>query len=142
MNASVGSHIRHIIDHFDRIIAPNYSDVNTTEKFHYDERKRNTEIETNRNKAREKVVAMLKKLDTLPVDRAVEVEFMSDPEKAIFYSIPSYVGRELNFAAHHGVHHLYTVTLMLESLGYQLKDKKIGVANSTINNIIKEKGTM
>jgi uncharacterized damage-inducible protein DinB len=144
MKASVGSHIRHILDHFERIVSPNYSNEpgKLTEILHYDERQRKTDVETDRQKALQRFEEVIIKLKSLPLQAEVKAEFMSDPERAIFYTIPSNIGRELNFAAHHGIHHLFTVTLMMRDMGYKVSDKSIGVANSTINSIIKEQGAL
>jgi hypothetical protein len=90
------------------------------------------------------------------VAQPVTVEFMGNPGTGDTYALPSNLGREISFVAHHGVHHLATVRRMMEvrvctttcliasfhcilcvvgtqAQGYTL-NSSIGVANATLNH--------
>lgn len=53
-------------------------------------------------------------------------------------SIDSNVLRELSFVAHHGVHHIATMKLMMDHMNYS-NLPSIGIANSTAAHKIDEK---
>jgi hypothetical protein len=96
-SSSVGSHIRHSLDHFDRVINYKSCDIkmktnpffnetvndpakqDIVEVLKYDERGRNTKIEKNRLAAKEKCEMLIAGLKTLDFDQDIKVEFMSDP---------------------------------------------------------------
>lgn len=137
-NASVGGHIRHILDHYQRVV---YSGQNPSLVLNYDERKRDTLIESNLHAAVDAIDDMIKVIPSLDMARSVEVSFMGDDKTFEAYTMRSSVERELSFVAHHGVHHLATIKMMMCSLGYSFAaDSTIGVAVSTVkDNVEREK---
>lgn len=131
-NASVGGHMRHILDHYQRVV---YSHQNSSLVLNYDERKRDTLIETNLSSAIESIDEMISTIPSLDLARTVEVSFMGDDKTFEAYTMSSTVERELSFVAHHGVHHLATVKMIMQSLGYSFAaNSTIGVAVSTVKD--------
>ena len=164
-NASIGGHVRHILDHFNQVLITSYSHVESNQPsiiLQYDVRSRNTDVENDKVKAFEQCNTLLfqnKRLfsnkgysnkdlvdqtcqidetalnvnsidDSINLFTNVHVEFMSNG-KGDSYQLSSNIGRELSFVTHHGVHHLSTIKLMMESIGYEITDETIGLASST-----------
>ena len=129
-NSSVGGHIRHSLDHFNAIIA---ATKQTEHKLaDYDTRKRNTDIETNRQLALEAVNQLLETITTLNFEENIEISFIGDDKTFTTFTLPSYVGRELSFASHHAIHHMSMVKLIMQAMQYEFpKDSGIGIAPST-----------
>lgn len=131
-NASVGGHMRHILDHYQRVV---YSHQNPSLVLNYDERKRDTLVETSVQASLDSIDDMIKTIPSLDMTRSVEVSFMGDDKTFEAYTTPSSVERELSFVAHHGVHHLATIKLIMSSLGYTFDaSSTIGVAVSTVKD--------
>lgn len=131
-SSSVGEHIRHSLHHYACVCE---AIAGTTTLLKYDERFRDTEEGRMRSKAMElcrRLEKVIQEADHLT--KEVQVEFMSNPTSGHKYVIPSNILRELSFVGHHGVHHLASIRAIMERMGYQLSDKHIGVANSTIHH--------
>ena len=71
-NSSIGSHVRHIYDHFDKLLIHNdNSNVNINDNMNnipvidYDTRDRGTTIEINKNEALDKHFELISKIDQL-----------------------------------------------------------------------------
>lgn len=133
---SVGGHMRHSLDHFRRIID---SVDSNREAIEYDNRDRNTVVESDVMAAQTelyKVSADIERLfkavsevgDVLPM----RVKFIGDCITGETYDLSSNLLREISFACHHATHHLFFMKLMLEVMGYDMKDSDVGVANSTL----------
>ena len=141
-DASVGQHFRHILDHFNALMNTTTSTSNTINSIpmvDYDTRKRDTKIESSIQAANESISSIesqvIRDYDMM-LKKFVDATFMSD-ESGKKYSIKSSFQRELSFCAHHAVHHLSFVNLMLTDMGYELP-KNIGKAPSTQNHENKE----
>eukprot|EP01038_Epipyxis_sp_PR26KG_P006086 gene6086-8388_t len=157
-HASIGSHIRHSLDHTRKIIElfsdkANDDSLNMCQQpsnisndavtientiIDYDSRERNTLIETNKKEAIIVVENLIKLIPSIDMTRIVYVKFMGNSKTFSYYTIPSTVMRELSFTSHHAVHHLSIVRLMMNSLNYSFIDNEengnIGIAVSTIKN--------
>lgn len=163
-DASVGMHIRHSLDHFSTACQVNDilkdSKLNVESQtqpqlniLQYDVRGRGTLIETDLDAARAKVADLVRSVEALqrheetkqqlnrqqPQDEGmpVSVEFIGDAKKGITFQLPSNIFRELAFVAHHGIHHLTVIQIMLKKMGYQ-QMKDVGVAPSTLHHHSKE----
>lgn len=136
--STVGGHMRHSLDHISKVM---FSLKNGCEHepniISYDQRDRNTEIENNRSKTIECVdkiihdLALTLQRNPEKIMKPIVVKFISDADTGTEYDIPSSIERELSFAAHHATHHIFIMSMMLETMGYKI-DSSIGVANSTL----------
>lgn len=129
-NASVGQHVRHILDHFSALVSSTTNDNGVAD---YDSRQRNTAIETSVSAAREKMELIEKEIDLINFAdiRNIKAQFMIDKDGNTI-SIDSNFERELSFCAHHALHHMSFINLMLTNMNYTI-DKDIGKAPSTKN---------
>ena len=162
-NASIASHIRHSLNHFQSLLkAHNQSTrsqcnklgagedksissgdnsttssrvVHTTSFVNYDERQRNTAIETSREAAITAVDDIMAVIPTLALSLPVQMSFFGDVSTNFQpYTVSSNVARELSFVTHHGVHHMAMIKLIMQELGYDLSSSDIGVAMSTMKH--------
>jgi hypothetical protein len=127
-NASVGSHFRHAVDHYKCILSENDS-------IYYDKRSRNTPIENDKQIAIDLIQQFMSIVPTLDLDRSLSVTFVGNDEKRALmdYQMNSNTARELSFVAHHSVHHLAMIKLMMLHLQYDLSDiQNVGKAFGTI----------
>jgi hypothetical protein len=159
-NASVASHIRHSLSHFQSLVTAHQQSVDqqcgtvddgdpsigsndssslraacSVSSVNYDERHRNTAIETNRLVAITAVDEMLTVIPTLTLSLPVQMSFYGDVSTNFRpYNVSSNVARELSFVTHHGIHHMAMIKLIMRELGYDLAGSNIGVAMSTIKH--------
>ena len=138
-DASIGGHIRHSLDHFQRVVhfdeKPFNKEPENTSNIliNYDERQRDTLIQTDKKAALEAVRIMVVKIPNLKLENEISVSFMGNEKTFESYQMKSSIERELSFASHHSIHHLATIKFMMSDLGYQFeKDSPIGIATSTI----------
>jgi uncharacterized damage-inducible protein DinB len=126
--ASIGQHIRHILEFYLLLISGSFSGT-----IDYDRRKRDSNIENDPEVAIKTIHVILKGMDTL--NENLEVIFESD------YSvngesqkhITSSAGRELAYCIEHSIHHQALIKAALIAMGLkELSNKNFGVAYSTI----------
>jgi hypothetical protein len=135
VQASVGQHIRHSMDHME--LATNVaaeaaaattttsSDSSSTDReLHYDLRQRGGGDENDIEEARNRIERAVERLHTIlesppsssssSEDRHVRAYFMlsGDPEE---FNLPSTVEREMGFAAHHAIHHMAMVKIIVQT---------------------------
>jgi hypothetical protein len=142
VQATVGQHIRHSVDHIERaILAAKDPEIR---KIRYDVRKRGGEDEHNLDAARARVEHVRDILDRMANSNAhlpvmshnIEACFMLSGTSPIEFALPSTAARELGFAAHHGIHHMAMVKIIaLQTLGLDSNDlpADFGKAPSTSN---------
>lgn len=126
--ATIGQHIRHILEFYLLLISGSFSGT-----ISYDKRERDERIETDPEFAAQTVVRLLSGIDTL--DNGLHVKFEGDYSKsgASQNTISSSVGRELAYCIEHSIHHQAIIKAGLISLGLgHLTDEHFGVAYSTI----------
>lgn len=142
-NSSVASHIRHILDHYQTAItAVQVKTIDESTVFHYDERKRDTDIEKNQEAAVAVIEHMEQEILSIDLHQPIKVAFYGDSETFESFHIPTIVGRELSFASHHAIHHLSMVKLIMQELKYTFPtDATIGIAPSTAKDM-KSKGLL
>ena len=137
LNASVGSHIRHSLDHFSKILYRNNLHSSGVPIIDYDTRQRNTSVQDDRSvglKEVEKLMTLMDESDSFDYQLPVYVEHIGDSITGEKCRMSSSFGRELMFVSHHGLHHLFTIRLMMDSMAYPAGDAQLGVANSTLKH--------
>jgi hypothetical protein len=153
VKASVGQHIRHSMDHIELAAnmaissADNSSSVaSATREIHYDLRERGRMDESDIDKAEDRVRQVEQMLlqqatkhqdDYLVVRPTEEVSayFMLSGDGNEF-QLPSTIHRELGFAAHHAIHHMAMVKIIVQEtlkLSPDMMPLDFGKAPSTIN---------
>lgn len=132
-HSSVGSHLRHSLDHFNSLI----SAAKSQEHFaNYDIRNRNTDVEYDPSVAKEAIEKLKTEIQSLDLYKSLEVSFIGDEKTFQAYKIKSTVMRELSFVSHHAVHHMSMIKLILQSLSYDLpSDSPLGIALSTAKDM-------
>lgn len=130
-NATIGSHIRHCLNHFEGLL-----DGLADGLVDYDDRTRDPRIETDRRFAREQIQRRLEALDRLDADALdrplrvrASVHAQLEPAES-----PSTVGRELMFCVIHAVHHFALIGMMAAHL-HQPLPEDFGLAPSTVKHL-------
>lgn len=98
-----GSHLRHIIEHYEALVFPN-----TAQVVDYDQRPRDRELEVNTALATARLNALQAALQgwhPLTLEDPVRVLGQGGPAGEFDFSVSSSIGRELVFVASHAVHH-------------------------------------
>jgi hypothetical protein len=128
-NSSVASHMRHSLDHFQTVITASEKEENYVGN--YDNRNRNTDLETDIQVAKDKIRELQSIISTIDLRKPIKIAFYGESKNYQSYELPSYVGRELSFASHHALHHMSTVKLILQAMGYENPQPMLGIALST-----------
>lgn len=126
----IGAHLRHVLDHYDSLLAGAQSGV-----VDYDARRRDEALETSRTRAAariDEVLAALRRLDRAACASPLAVHMDCAAGGA---RVPhgSTLGRELQFLASHTVHHYAVIGLVMASRGLVV-DRDFGVAPSTLEH--------
>ena len=129
MGACIGQHLRHSLDHVRAILDGREAGV-----IDYDHRERGVDIETDSGAAVDAVRSAVAELEGLDHDACaqgvhVRVMLTSSGDTA---DLPTSVGRELAFAAHHQTHHHAMMATIARSHGVDAP-AGFGVAPSTLN---------
>jgi hypothetical protein len=135
-NATVGGHIRHSINHFQTLlisIEQKDASPSTSSPPNYDARsgERNSEVEQNRTYALGVISSISETVSELETAHAIAIGFVgivppsssgvgNQQQSYQYYSMDSTVLRELSFVAHHAVHHLAMIKLVMQQLDYRL----------------------
>jgi hypothetical protein len=138
VNASVGQHIRHSLDHIELAarVAAEHPNIYNNE-LHYDLRRRGGNDESDIEVAMERISTLLNVLEDTPCEQSNRkvVSFLMLSGDPIEFQLSSTVERELAFACHHGIHHMAMIKIILvESLGISIDELSddFGKAPSTI----------
>jgi len=129
-SGSIGSHFRHILDHYLAFFSGLESG-----RIDYDARERDPDTETNLSTARARAEATVRELaeispDLLDRTIAVNTRTTSRPNHPPEWA-PSTVRREMAFLLSHSVHHYALINLLARSGGVELP-RSFGVAPSTL----------
>lgn len=111
----VGSHLRHIIEHYDALLFPAQSGTAD-----YDSRARNRELETQPAVATRRLQALAQRFQEAPdswLDQPVRVVGVAGTQGEFAFAAPSSMGRELAFVASHAVHHFALLKTHCQQLG-------------------------
>ncbi len=129
-NSSVGSHIRHLLDHYHVFL-----EGLETARIDYDRRPRNQRLETDLDEAVSAVRSLMIRLESrLPdIHESYPLEVRMDAggfeNEAAFHATT--VGRELCFLLGHDIHHFAIIAAMLQQRGLPLPPD-FGIAPSTL----------
>lgn len=129
-SASVGSHVRHIVEHYQRFFVGLES-----ASVDYDERARAMDLESDRGIAAKGVSKIIESLTSLSanefqLDSAMQVKLQTTTLAENTPSVSSTIGRELIFLHGHTTHHFAQVALQLRAVGVAVP-RTFGMAPST-----------
>lgn len=124
-NATIGQHVRHIIELF-QCLDKGYAEgvVN------YEKRKRDYRIETDRNLAADLLKDTYRNLEKPNKDLILEAEDYEDTVEAV--SIPSNYYREIAYNLEHTIHHMALIRVGINEVSSISLPTEFGVAYSTI----------
>lgn len=126
---SIGAQTRHVLDHYDRLLAREGVQVD------YAQRARDPETEQDAAIALARAAETRRALFRLPSsDQSLAVR---DSEDAPLRGFTSSLARELAFVASHTVHHLALIALLAEWQGEAIPEH-FGVAPSTLEHRARE----
>eukprot|EP00127_Corallochytrium_limacisporum_P006488 Clim_evm19s229 gene=Clim_evmTU19s229 len=148
--STVGKHLRHCLDHYDKIIAQ-LSEAKqqeadgllsaegkrrklTSEPVEYDRRRRETDIESSRESALEairRIQGLFQDVKDEDLDLEVTVRAMITAD-GTENDLRSTVARELHFVNHHAIHHAAMMKVVAAEHGVELPSS-FGLAPSTRN---------
>ena len=129
LDACIGQHLRHGLDHVRAILSGLGEGV-----IDYDHRERGVPVETDAGAARAAIgetLERLAELDEAAIARPVSVRVMLT-SSGDTTDLPTTVGRELAFAAHHQTHHHAMMATIARSHGADVP-RGFGMAPSTLN---------
>lgn len=128
MGASIGQHIRHILEFYLLLISGSF-----TGTISYDKRKRDIRIEKDPGFSGKTIDRIIPGLDTLDLNLPVKLEADYTEKGDYLLLINSSTGRELSYCIEHSIHHQALIMSGLIALGLRdLAAKNFGVAYSTI----------
>jgi hypothetical protein len=113
VQASIGQHIRHSMDHLE--LAARIANTPGENELHYDLRKRGGDDENDLVEAEKRILGVVNVLESLEeqevVSRPIQAYFMlsGDPQE---FQLPTTIEREMGFAAHHALHHMAMVKII------------------------------
>lgn len=129
---SLGKHVRHIIDCCDALLQATAADA--VLQIDYENRARDSALESSPVMALERVASICEALDTLaarrPIHAAVSVLHVQEARPI---DLQSSVGRELSALFSHTVHHMAIIGLLAEQLDVALPSD-FGVHPSTLRH--------
>jgi len=128
--ASVGAHVRHILEFYICLLRENHDNV-----ISYDERERNHRIETERGFALVAIDNIILKLNEIKSDQAIVLKSDFSPEGNDSMLLGTSLFRELGYCLEHSVHHEALIKIGIKSLQQEeILVKDFGVAPSTVRH--------
>lgn len=124
-NASIGQHVRHIIELFLCLEKGYESGV-----VNYEKRKRDYLIETNKELAVQLLKDIYHRLEKPNIDLVMEAEDYEDKKEVV--SIPSNYYREIAYNLEHTIHHMALIRVGINEVSSIKLPQEFGVAYSTI----------
>lgn len=124
-NASIGQHVRHIIELF-LCLEKGYE----TGVVNYEKRKRDYQIETNKTLAADLLKDIYHRIDRPNIDLVMEAEDYEGTETGI--AIPSNYYREIAYNLEHTIHHMALIRVGINEVSSIQLPNDFGVAYSTI----------
>ena len=119
---SIGAHIRHTINFVDAVI-----DGAMSGSLDHSTRSRDRRIETDRSSASAKLRSLIDEVTSVPMVLTEAVDVASELDPTVRHR--STLGRELEFAVSHTIHHYALVRESLTGVDF---DPRFGVATSTL----------
>ena len=134
--SGIGKHMRHILDHYQSLVN------GWTNKIDYDDRIRNTDVETSTQKAIEKCKLIIHSLQEYEdsgqsIDQKVLVKSNEGGKSKGTPWSSSSIKRELQFMVSHTVHHYALIAFILKTQEIKISPN-FGVAPSTLQHQNKE----
>jgi len=125
LNATIGQHVRHIIELF-QCLEKGYANgvVN------YEKRKRDREIETNKELASSLLKDIYQNIERSNKEIVLEAEDYCDTTRIV--SIPSNYYRELAYNLEHTIHHMALIRVGVNEVSSLVLPEEFGVAYSTV----------
>lgn len=133
--ASIGAHYRHVLDHFLCL-----TEGICTGHVNYDERRRNSLLESSVAQARDVTEALVDEfrgLSTKILERECTVTYSVDYGGSDTERVPTNVAREVMFCVGHAVHHYAILKLLCAGAGVTLP-YEFGIAPSTLKHLRSE----
>ena len=125
LNATIGEHVRHIIELF-QCLEKGYD----TGVVNYEKRKRDHEIENNKELASFLLKEIYQNIDRSNKDIFLEAEDYCDPLEIV--SIRSNYYRELAYNLEHTIHHMALIRVGINEVSAVKLPEEFGVAYSTV----------
>jgi uncharacterized damage-inducible protein DinB len=123
--SSVGSHVRHILDHIRNLAHPGAI-------IDYESRRRGDAIESSRERALQRITELqsaVRSLSTNPIGQSIHISAIPSPGLAAL-TLPSTLERELLYVIDHTVHHLAMIRTLLARAGHACPSS-LGLAAGT-----------
>jgi uncharacterized damage-inducible protein DinB len=130
-HSSIGSHVRHCLDHVEAFLSAASSGV-----LDYDHRRRGTIVESEPLAALRKMRDLRSRLESLEMgalSRMVTVRALLDPSSPPIEA-PSSLGRELAYVVSHTTHHNAIVGFLVRAVGGETP-ARFGFAASTLAHL-------
>ncbi|KAL0094734.1 hypothetical protein J3Q64DRAFT_1715664 [Phycomyces blakesleeanus] len=132
---TLGKHIRHVYDHFSLLLIqlPLTSNGWVVD---YDERSRNTTLETSQKEAIRHLKAIQERLTattSIDYNSPLTLHANIDPESSLKSHFVSSFGRELWFCCLHAIHHYATIKIICVESGIDVPED-FGMAPSTLQS--------
>ena len=126
--ASIGQHIRHILEFYLLLVSGTFSGT-----ISYDKRERDSRIENSPSFARATIDRLLAEMGTINEEDPVILEADYTVDGGSGNAVKSTAGRELAYCIEHSIHHQALIKAGLIAKGLpDLTDEHFGVAYSTI----------
>lgn len=126
-NASIGQHVRHIIELFIELEKGYVSGV-----VNYEKRERDSRIETNRLFAKEALWSVWNLLNKEDKELMLELDYSESSAETI--SVQSNYYRELIYNLEHTIHHMALIRIGVNDVAEIKVPDNFGVASSTIKH--------
>jgi len=124
-NASIGQHVRHILEFFECLLQSRSTGV-----LNYDLRKRDVHIEKNPAVAVSVLTRILEQIDVENMDITLQQQYLDTSGQV---ELPTNYFREIMYNIEHAVHHQALIRIGVQALRPELPlPRAFGVADSTI----------
>ena len=126
-NATVGQHVRHILEFFECLIQSRQTGI-----LNYDNRKRDLAIETNPETAKTVLNKILQEIGQENTELMLQQRYTESDDELI--TLPTNFHREIMYNIEHAVHHQALIRIGVQALRPEINlPKAFGVADSTIH---------
>lgn len=125
LQASIGQHVRHVIELFTELYAGYPSGI-----INYDKRKRDKQVETNRQLASQLLQDILLHMDKENKNLLLHCCFSSSDESSTCLQTNYY--RELAYNIEHSIHHMALIRIGITEIHNLPMDDTFGVAAATV----------
>lgn len=127
-HASIGQHVRHILEFFQCLVA-----CTGDNHLNYDKRSRNLLIEQQRESSLALMQDLIAAMDQLDLDRRLMLEADYGSSKETYVLVETTVGRELSYNIEHAIHHMALIKIgLIQSGSSYIIPADFGVASSTL----------